>query len=102
MHDTPNQVYWYEPDAEECRPRNVSPKADVRDTFMQSESLPTDCGIDVRPVTAFPNRSVERAWQAQLEHPPPERSWHVPPGVSDPDLAVGIVGGAQSSPQGLC
>ena len=39
MHDTPNQVYWYEPDAEECRPRNVSPKADVRDTFMQSESL---------------------------------------------------------------
>jgi hypothetical protein len=70
MHDTPDQVHWYEPEAGEYRPRNVSAKADVRDTFVQSESLSTHCGIGVRPVTV-------------------ERGLHPEPGTSPDNLTCG-------------
>jgi hypothetical protein len=58
MHDTPDQVHW-RAEAGECRLRKRFFESRCHDTFMQSEGVPTDRGIGVRPVKAFADRPVE-------------------------------------------
>ena len=100
MHDTPDQVHWYEPEAGDAGYGTFLRKP-MSATFVHWRACRPIAASACGRFAAFPNRSVERAWQAQLEHPPPERSWHVPPGVSDPDLAVGIVGLGRDGPSRL-